>query len=113
MSRTLTLPGGKLVAAQDQNELSAHLVGLLKLSLKRTTLIVCLGHDTCGAKLLRNGKDVLAQLLAGIGDVDTRGLLGAQVAAKGLQGQQGALKTDGEADARPVGLPPSSSTRPS
>ena len=29
----LDLAGGKLVAAQDQNELGAHLVGLLKLSL--------------------------------------------------------------------------------
>ena len=80
----LDLAGGKLVATQDQNELSAHLVGLPKLSLERTTLIVCLGHDTCGAKLLRDGKDVLAQLLAGIGDIDTRDFLGTQVAAKGL-----------------------------
>ena len=95
----LDLAGGKLVATQDQNELGAHLVGLLKLGLERTALIVCLGHDASGAKLLRDGKDVLAQLLAGIGDVDARGLLGTQVAAKGLQGQQGALKTDGEADA--------------
>ncbi len=93
------LAGGKLVATQDQDELGAYLIGLLKLGLERTTLIVCLGHDTCGAKLLRNGKDVLAQLLAGVGDVDTRGLIGTQVAAKGLQGQQGALKTDGKADA--------------
>ena len=80
----LDLAGGKLVATQDQDELSAHLVGLLKLSLERATLIVRLGHDACGAKLLRNGKDVLAQLLAGVGDVDTRGLIGTQVAAKGL-----------------------------
>ena len=80
----LDLAGGKLVAAQDQNELGAHLVGLLKLSLERTALVVGLGHDTCSAKLLRNGEDVLAQLLAGVGDVDARGLIGTQVAAKGL-----------------------------
>ena len=108
----LDLAGGKLVAAQDQDELGAHLIGLLKLSLERTALIVGLGHDACGAKLLRNGKDVLAQLLAGVGDIDARGLLGTQIAVKGLQGQQGALKTDSKADAA-VGLPPSSSTRPS
>ena len=95
----LDLAGGKLVAAQDQDELGAYLIGLLKLGLERTALIVGLGHNPCGAKLLRNGKDVLTQLLAGIGDVDARDLLGTQVAAKGLQGQQGALKTDGEADA--------------
>ena len=95
----LDLAGGKLVATQDQDELGAHLVGLLKLGLERTTLVVGLGHDPCGAKLLRNGKDVLTQILAGVGNVDARGLIGAQVAAKGLQGQQGALKTDGEADA--------------
>ena len=96
----LDLAGGELVATQDQNELGANLVGLLKLSFERTTLVVGLGHDTCGAKLLRDGKDVLAQLLAGIGDVDARGLLGTQIVAKGLQGQQGALKANGKADAR-------------
>ena len=64
----LDLAGGKLVAAQDQDELGAYLIGLLKLGLERTALIVGLGHDACGAKLLRNGKDVLAQFLAGIGD---------------------------------------------
>ena len=96
----LDLAGGKLVAAQDQDELGAHLIGLLKLGLERTALIVRLGHDTRGAKLLRNGKDVLAQFLAGIGDIDARGLIGTQIAAKGLQGQQGALKTDSKADAR-------------
>ena len=94
------LAGGKLVATQDQDELGAYLIGLLKLGLERTTLIVGLGHDTCGAKLLRNGKDVLTQLLAGVGDIDARGLIGTQIAAKGLQGQQGALKTDSKADAR-------------
>ena len=64
MSRTLTLPAASLVAAQDQDELGAHLIGLFKLGLERTALIVGLGHDACGAKLLRNGKDVLAQFLA-------------------------------------------------
>ena len=94
------LAGGKLVATQDQDELGAYLIGLLKLGLERTTLIVGLGHDTCGAKLLRNGKDVLTQLLAGVGDIDARGLIGTQIAAKGLQGQQGALKTDSKADSK-------------
>ena len=96
----LDLAGGKLVATQDQDELGAHLVGLLKLSLERTALIVRLGHNPCGAKLLRNGKDVLTQLLAGVGDIDVRGLIGTQIAAKGLQGQQGALKTDSKADSK-------------
>ena len=81
----LDLAGGKLVAAQDQDELGAYLIGLLKLGLERTALIVGLGHDAYGAKLLRNGKDVLAQLLTGVGDIDARGLLGTQIAAKGLR----------------------------
>ena len=106
------LAGGKLVATQDQDELGAYLIGLLKLGLERTTLIVGLGHDTCGAKLLRNGKDVLTQLLAGVGDIDARGLIGTQVAAKGLQASRARSKPTAKPTPA-VGLPPSSSTRPS
>ena len=110
MSRTLTFAGGKLVAAQDQDELGAYLIGLLKLGLERTALIVGLGHDACGAKLLRNGKDVLAQLLTGVGDIDAR----ASSAPRSLPKACRASRARSKPTAKPtpaVGLPPSSSTR--
>ena len=36
MSRTLTLPAASSLAAQDQDELGAHLISLFKLGLERT-----------------------------------------------------------------------------